>query len=166
MGSLTAAQGRPDGRGILGRVQPPADVAARARSLRAAIAALVRRLRQRIGPDAPAPRAARRRGEAVDPFELGPLDADGSLLALRICRLQGDLAALRDGARDRCGARRRDGLPCGAAPVKGRARCKLHGGRSTGPKTAEGRARCRAAAIALRRGVPLGVPFEPPAPAP
>lgn len=41
----------------------------------------------------------------------------------------------------RCGARRkRDGLPCAARPLVS-GRCKLHGGKSTGPRTAEGRAR-------------------------
>ncbi|MBM4419816.1 MAG: hypothetical protein FJ033_16145 [Chloroflexi bacterium] len=43
----------------------------------------------------------------------------------------------------RCGARARSrgGAPCRAPVVPGRARCKLHGGRSTGPRTAEGRMR-------------------------
>lgn len=54
-----------------------------------------------------------------------------------------ELAALA--RRQRCGARCRDGHPCGA-PRSGRGgRCKLHGGRSTGPRTAEGKARALAA---------------------
>ncbi|TMA35218.1 MAG: hypothetical protein E6J87_04400 [Deltaproteobacteria bacterium] len=40
-----------------------------------------------------------------------------------------------------CGARTRMGRPCRAPCVPGRKRCKLHGGRSTGPRTAEGLAR-------------------------
>lgn len=45
--------------------------------------------------------------------------------------------------RDRplCGARTRKGVPCAARVVEGRTRCRLHGGLSTGAKTAEGRAR-------------------------
>lgn len=40
-----------------------------------------------------------------------------------------------------CGARTRKGSPCRAPRVTGKRRCKLHGGLSTGPRTAEGRAR-------------------------
>lgn len=43
--------------------------------------------------------------------------------------------------RRRCGATCRDGQACRARVVPGRKRCRLHGGLSTGPKTAEGRAR-------------------------
>ena len=44
----------------------------------------------------------------------------------------------------RCGAKRkRDGTPCAAKPLAD-GRCKLHGGKSTGPKTAEGRVRALA----------------------
>ena len=51
---------------------------------------------------------------------------------------------------ERCGARARSrgGLPCQAPPVLDpetrlprNGRCKMHGGRSTGPLTAEGRRR-------------------------
>jgi hypothetical protein len=45
----------------------------------------------------------------------------------------------------RCGARtRRTGCPC-RAPAMRNGRCRLHGGKSTGPRTDEGRARIRAA---------------------
>lgn len=45
-----------------------------------------------------------------------------------------------------CGAvRKRDRLPCIAAPVPGKKRCRFHGGLSTGPRTSEGLARCVAA---------------------
>ena len=44
-----------------------------------------------------------------------------------------------------CGAKTRTGKPC-QAPGNGRGgRCKLHGGKSTGPKTQEGQARSLAA---------------------
>jgi hypothetical protein len=37
-----------------------------------------------------------------------------------------------------CGARTRRGYPCRKCASAGRARCRLHGGLSTGPKTPEG----------------------------
>ncbi len=48
----------------------------------------------------------------------------------------------------RCGAKTRSGQPCRAPamrnPQTGRqTRCKLHGGRATGPRTAEGLEKCR-----------------------
>lgn len=49
-----------------------------------------------------------------------------------------------------CGARRhRDGQLCEAKSEPGKRRCRFHGGRSTGPRTAEGKARALAN---LRRG--------------
>ena len=41
---------------------------------------------------------------------------------------------------ERCGAKTRDGLTCWGIRVAGRRRCRMHGGRSTGPKTDAGRA--------------------------
>ena len=38
----------------------------------------------------------------------------------------------------RCGARTRSGSPCKRPGNKTTGKCKLHGGRSTGPKTPEG----------------------------
>jgi len=51
-------------------------------------------------------------------------------------------ALVRANAAPRCGARsKRTGKPCrGAAMPNGR--CKLHGGKSTGPRTPEGLAGC------------------------
>lgn len=48
---------------------------------------------------------------------------------------------------DRCGARARSrgGQPCQASPVKGKGRCRMHGGLSTGPRTPEGLERSRRA---------------------
>lgn len=40
-----------------------------------------------------------------------------------------------------CGAKTRRGTECQCQALPGKQRCKLHGGKSTGPKTAEGRAR-------------------------
>lgn len=40
-----------------------------------------------------------------------------------------------------CGARTRKGTPCAARVVGDTERCRMHGGLSTGPKTAEGRVR-------------------------
>ena len=45
----------------------------------------------------------------------------------------------------RCGARTRAGCPCRAPAIHGKLRCRMHGGRSTGPRTKEGRARIAAA---------------------
>lgn len=44
----------------------------------------------------------------------------------------------------RCGARTRRGTPCRAPAMKNR-RCRLHGGKSTGPRTAAGIERIRLA---------------------
>ena len=45
----------------------------------------------------------------------------------------------------RCGAKTRAGGACQNPAIKGRGRCKLHGGKSTGPRTEEGKARSIAA---------------------
>jgi hypothetical protein len=56
-----------------------------------------------------------------------------------------------------CGAKTRAGWPCRGIPVwrpensPGRPRCRLHGGRSTGPKTPDGRARIAASNRQRRR---------------
>jgi hypothetical protein len=50
-------------------------------------------------------------------------------------------------AAKRCGAKTRSGDPCKNFPLKGKRRCKLHGGMSTGPKTAEGIERIRQASL-------------------
>jgi hypothetical protein len=42
----------------------------------------------------------------------------------------------------RCGAKTRRGIPC-RAPAMRNGRCRLHGGKSTGPRTPEGLARMR-----------------------
>jgi hypothetical protein len=47
----------------------------------------------------------------------------------------------------RCGARTRKGTPCQRPARLPVGRCRLHGGRSTGPRTAEGLARLVASKI-------------------
>jgi hypothetical protein len=43
-----------------------------------------------------------------------------------------------------CGAKTRADTPCRNPAVTGKARCRMHGGKSTGARTAEGRAKLRA----------------------
>ena len=54
----------------------------------------------------------------------------------------------------RCGAKTRSGTPCAKYAITGKRRCRLHGGLSSGPKTAEGRARI--AQANLRHGKYVG----------
>jgi hypothetical protein len=49
-------------------------------------------------------------------------------------------------AAPRCGAKTRAGCPC-RQPAMANGRCRLHGGKSTGARTAEGLARCRTATL-------------------
>jgi hypothetical protein len=64
-------------------------------------------------------------------------------VAVHETQWQRGLAAAR--AAPRCGAwARRTGLPC-KKPAMANGRCRLHGGCSTGARTAEGLARCAAA---------------------
>lgn len=56
---------------------------------------------------------------------------------------------LRGGGRIRCvqcsAQSKRTGQRCRAPASRGKTKCRFHGGRSTGPRTAEGRQRCAAA---------------------
>jgi hypothetical protein len=45
----------------------------------------------------------------------------------------------------RCGAKTRAGTPCQCPAMRGKRRCYLHGGKSTGPRTPEGLERSRKA---------------------
>lgn len=45
----------------------------------------------------------------------------------------------------RCGARTRASTPCRCPAMRNRRRCRIHGGRSTGPRTAAGLERSRRA---------------------
>src|SRR6266508_3384434 len=70
-----------------------------------------------------------------EPLESEPIDR-------RRARLE---ALLKANAAPRCGARsKRTGKPCQAAAMPN-GRCKLHGGKSTGPRTPEGLERSRRA---------------------
>jgi hypothetical protein len=53
----------------------------------------------------------------------------------------GDLSLVR-----RCGGGTRAGRSC-RGPAMANGRCRMHGGKSTGPRTVEGRKRCRAAPL-------------------
>lgn len=55
--------------------------------------------------------------------------------------VEGKLKAIKANRRVRCGAKTRKGAACRMKSEPGRLRCKFHGGKSTGAKTAEGRAR-------------------------
>ena len=46
---------------------------------------------------------------------------------------------------EKCLALTRRGTACQKPPIKGKTRCRLHGGLSSGPRTAEGKARITAA---------------------
>ncbi len=59
--------------------------------------------------------------------------------------LTGDGRPLPWADRPLCGARTRSGSSCMKKAEAGRRRCRLHGGASTGPRTAEGKARNAAA---------------------
>ena len=52
-----------------------------------------------------------------------------------------------------CGAKIRSGHPCRKPTLKRKRRCRLHGGASTGPKTAEGKARIAAAQLKHGRDI-------------
>lgn len=73
----------------------------------------------------------------------GVLDAELEMALLRefAPSMPHKLAQRLVAPRARCKARTRIGTHCKALSVPGRRRCKLHGGLSTGPKTAEGRKR-------------------------
>ena len=45
----------------------------------------------------------------------------------------------------RCFAKTRQGMPCQNPAIRGPNRCRMHGGKSTGPRTPEGKARTIAA---------------------
>jgi hypothetical protein len=60
---------------------------------------------------------------------------------LRALGLNGNCMPLPRKERPICGARNRQGKPCGVRVEPGKRRCRFHGGLSTGPKTAAGRAK-------------------------
>ena len=83
---------------------------------------------------------ARARGWRVS--HLAALDAwSEARLADELARLAEGTAQWKARRRVACGAKTRKGLPCRNRSEPGKRRCKFHGGKSTGPRTAEGRAR-------------------------
>jgi hypothetical protein len=60
----------------------------------------------------------------------------------------------------RCGARTRQGTSCQSPAMRGKGRCRLHGGLSTGPRTLEGLRRLRAARTKHGRFSAEGLAFE------
>ena len=77
-------------------------------------------------------------------------DAERPSRRLRSCELRRIVSDLANVGGDpntapRCGAKTRRGSPCRCPALRGRSRCRLHGGYSTGPRTLEGLDRIRAA---------------------
>ncbi|MFD1157913.1 HGGxSTG domain-containing protein [Roseovarius aestuarii] len=82
-------------------------------------------------------RSTRARGYGVLPL----YDAAQAMLDREMERRRAKLQAQMDRRRQPCGAKTRKGHPCRMKSEPGKRRCKYHGGKSTGPKTAEGKAR-------------------------
>lgn len=83
----------------------------------------------------------RARGDGVLPWhdlEQATLDRHNARVAERVAHHNATRRVI-------CAARTRKGQPCRLKSEPGRNRCKFHGGKSTGPKTAEGKARIAAA---------------------
>jgi hypothetical protein len=73
----------------------------------------------------------RRRTTRADPkCKIG-----SACLAMRAIGLDGNGGPLRRRERPKCGARNRQGEPCAVRVEPGKARCRFHGGLSTGPRT-------------------------------
>jgi hypothetical protein len=87
-----------------------------------------------------------RAGGAGRKWGMNPLSAWGSPLVEPIGSVRSRLEALvKANAAPRCGARsKRTGKPCQAAAMPN-GRCKVHGGKSTGPRTPEGLERSKRA---------------------
>ena len=89
-------------------------------------------------------------------MELGKLSNGGQAAPISVAN-----------AAPRCGARTKStGLPCKRPALRGRSRCKLHGGLSTGAKTPEGKARQRIAATKQGLYAGPGHPLYGPEPGP
>jgi hypothetical protein len=82
----------------------------------------------------------------------------GACEKARALGIQDDGRPLPKGERPTCAARTRQGFTCRAKVVPGKRRCRLHGGLSTGAKTAEGKARQREG---YRRWMDRKPPREP-----
>lgn len=85
-------------------------------------------------------------GEIENPMTSGqgPELSDGYARAYDFGTSRPELPPASRAAATICGANRhRDGQPCQARPEPGKARCRFHGGRSTGPRTPEGKSRAQ-----------------------
>ena len=102
------------------------------------------RVSAQYGGEAGAAIAPAREGEPVSAAALlaaGHLSAADREMLRVIVRMEAAQARKR---RVPCGARTRKGHPCRNLSEPGRRRCKFHGGKPPGPRTAEGRARIAA----------------------
>ena len=72
-------------------------------------------------------------------MQLTPVNLEKFIEAGKATRLGANWPGLR------CLAKTRQGTPCQNPVVTDRNRCRMHGGRSTGPRTPEGKARAIAA---------------------
>jgi len=70
---------------------------------------------------------------------MNPMQTEKKVVLLRHGNPQGD-----PNNAPRCGAKTRKGAPC-RAPAMPNGRCRMHGGKSTGPRTPEGLERSRKA---------------------
>lgn len=75
------------------------------------------------------------------PWRKAAARAEAAAIAAMEQRRQVRLATANARRRVRCRARTRKGTPCRCKSEPGKARCKFHGGLSTGARTPEGRAR-------------------------
>ena len=69
------------------------------------------------------------------------LEAERAALAVKLAQWREREAERAAKRRVRCNARTRKGTPCRCLSEPGKARCKFHGGMSTGARTPEGKAR-------------------------
>jgi hypothetical protein len=92
-----------------------------------------------------------RYGSTVCPWKPNTSCNDPACGAGAVCRRAAELGLFGDGeamprkARPECGAKTRSGGSCAMRVEPGKRRCRLHGGKSTGPKTPEGKAAIAAA---------------------
>lgn len=75
----------------------------------------------------------------VERQQHGTTHQDAAVLAM-LQAVEDQMKAIRANRRVRCGAKTRKGAACRMRSEPGKRRCKFHGGKSTGAKTAEGKA--------------------------
>lgn len=84
---------------------------------------------------------ARAWGWGLNPKVREMMEIECQLATARSRELSERVAEWNARRRVTCGAKTRKGTPCRMKSEPGKRRCKYHGGKSTGPKTAEGRKR-------------------------